>query len=79
MTALVTTLEVPDNPADHFNGEPRGLVVYELVGAEVFAAPSDSSDRIYTVIVHAGHASCSCPARVPCKHIRRVLAARAGF
>lgn len=63
-----------DNPLDD------GLV-FQVVGAELFSVPSDSSDRIYNVVVVPGSKPhCTCPARTPhCKHVRRVLAARAGF
>ena len=58
----------------------HGFGVFEVHGAELFAVPSDSTDRIYNVILSPGaKPHCTCPATVPCKHIRRVLAARAGF
>lgn len=66
-------IELLDNPLD------EGLV-FQIHGAELFAVPSDSTDRIYRVTITPGaKPHCSCPAIVPCKHIRRVLAARAGF
>lgn len=58
-----------------------GSFVVRLQDAEVFFTPSDSTTtKIHMVIVALGsQPHCTCPARVPCKHIRRVLEARAGF
>lgn len=57
-----------------------GSFVARLQDAEVFFTPSDSTTKIHMVVIAPGtQPHCSCPARVPCKHIRRVLEARAGF
>lgn len=58
-----------------------GFVVFEIHGAELFAVPSDTTERIYNVILSPGSKPhCTCRATVPhCKHVKRVLAARAGF
>lgn len=67
------TIEHLDNPL----GDGR---VFRVHGAELYAVPSDTSNRIYNVVMVPGaKPHCTCPATVPCKHIRRVLAARAGF
>ena len=76
-TAELNNVRQLDNPLD--DGP-----VFQLIGAEVFAVPSDSKPRIYQVILALDadgklHGHCTCPAMGPCKHIRRVLAARAGF
>ncbi|HZA18928.1 MAG TPA: hypothetical protein VE645_18960 [Pseudonocardiaceae bacterium] len=69
--------------ADHIQTLENPLgdgLVFQIHGAELFAVPSDTTSRIYSVILVPGaKPSCNCPATVPCKHIRRVLAARAGF
>jgi hypothetical protein len=71
------------------NDVPDEALIFELAGARVFMTPSDSTERIYTIIEHEGHYSCNCRARGtvsadhvnarPCKHLRRLLAAKAGF
>lgn len=59
------------------------LGVYELPYVRVFAV-DDDSDEIRTVLysMNTGHYDCDgeqCPGGVRCAHIRRVMAARAGF
>lgn len=66
-----------DREISHTNIAPG---IHKLKNAEVFAVDSSSSDHIYTAVIANGHGTCSCPARIPnCRHVRQVLAARAGF
>jgi hypothetical protein len=58
-----------------------GSLVCRVDNVEVYTTPSDSTEAIHTVIGSNGHWSCTgphCKGRT-CKHIRRVLEARAGF
>jgi hypothetical protein len=58
-----------------------GSLVCRVENVEVYTTPSDSTDAIHTVFGSDGRWSCTgphCKGRT-CKHIRRVLEARAGF
>lgn len=61
-----------------------GSFVARLQDAEVFFTPSDSTDRIHMVVIAPDTRPHCTGFRPPCragrcKHIRRVLEAKAGF